>query len=146
MVLRSVTLLILAALALGPVACTSPEPVDVSAPPSETPGGDPAGSRLAFGLHDLEDGSAQAVGLLEYQEIEGGFWAIVSELTADDDTSKIVAVIANGTGLHSELTPLEGKTVMATGKRLNGVSIRMAGPEIEVTEIVEVTDRSGPAE
>lgn len=58
----------------------------------------------------------------------------------------VIVVIANGADLESELKPLDGKTVVATGTRAEGVSIRMAGPEMRVEKIEEITDTPGAAE
>jgi hypothetical protein len=117
----------------------------VTPPPVE--GENPAaGSRLAPGLYDLEDGRAQALGTLGYSELEGGFWSIIGGTQAEGSEGGIVAVIANGAELESQLTPLKGKTVIVTGTRLNGASIRMAGPEIDVTQIEEISDTPGAAE
>ena len=36
-----------------------------------------AGTKMAPGLYDLEDGSVVAVGTVEYRDLEGGFWAVI---------------------------------------------------------------------
>lgn len=132
----------------------APEPGPSTSPPDEMPAESPAppadggaaGLRLAPGLYDLEDGTAQALGTLEYQEIEGGFWALTGAAEAGDDTDSIIAVISNSAQLDAQLKPLEGKTVMITGKRLDGASVRMSGPEVEVTQFEEISDTPGIAE
>jgi hypothetical protein len=35
---------------------------------------------------------------------------------------------------------------VVTGTKLDGTSIRMAGPEIEMTSVEEISDTPGPAE
>lgn len=135
------------ALALALVGCAAapkagsglePEPV-----PQESPA---AGMRLAPGLYDLADGTVQAIGTLERSDLEGGFWAVIGGTEAEGDVGKVVAVIANGDALADELTALEGRTVDVLGTRLEGASIRMAGPEIEATSVTEISDTPGPAE
>ncbi len=105
-----------------------------------------AGARLAPGLYDLEDGVAQALGTLYYSDLEGGFWTIVGDTQAEGNEGAVIAVIANGAAFESQLAPLEGKTVLVEGKRLEGASIRMAGPEIEITSVEAINDMQGPAE
>lgn len=139
---------LMSVLALSLVACGGPEPV----PPapdqgSEAPAdGGAAGLRLAPGLYDLEGGKVQALGTLEYRDIEGGLWAIIDTTAAAGAQGVVAAVIANADAIESELKALEGKSVIATGTRLEGASIRMAGPEIEVEKIEEFSDTGGIAE
>jgi hypothetical protein len=144
--MRTLTLAILLTLSLALVlgACS----------PAADPGGDEAtppdengasGMRPAPGLYDLEDGSVQAVGTLEWVDLEGGFWA-VTDGTAEGDEGGNVAVIANADEFGDELSTLEGRTVSITGERFDGMSIRMAGPEIVVETIEEMSDTPGAAE
>ncbi len=125
---------------------SSTPPVPPATQPG-TPPSDPAsGSRLAPGLYDLDDGTVQAVGTLEWVDLEGGFWAIRGGTDAEGDTGRTVAVIGDPGGLEADLKALQGKTVLAKGTRLEGASIRMAGPEIALTAVEEVSDTPGPAE
>lgn len=137
--------LLLVGLMLAVVGCSAaPEaPQEPAQTPSESPA---AGMRLAPDLYDLEDGTAQAVGTLEYRDLEGGFWAVIGGTEGEGNVGEVAAVIANGSDFEAELKRLEGKTVLATGKRLDGASIRMAGPEIEITAIEELSDAPGIAE
>lgn len=129
-------------LAFALVGCAAePETPDSSLPPVDN---STSGMRLANGLYDLEDGSRQAVGTLAYIDLEGGFWAITGALGAEPDA--VTVVIANGADLESELKPLEGKTVFAVGTKAEGVSTRMAGPEMNVDRIEEISDTPGVAE
>lgn len=130
-------------LAFALVGCaSSPETTTPADQPAGS--GDAAGMRLANGLYDLEDGTAQAIGTLAYKDLEGGFWAIVGAPGAEPDA--VIVVIANGADMASTLRPLEGKTVVATGTRAEGASIRNAGPEMNVDKIEEITDTPGAAE
>src|SRR5512133_4243547 len=102
--------LVLAAVGCAPAADEpTPEP-DVGAPTA--PDGSSMGLRLAPGLYDLEDGTVQALGLLEYRDLEGGFWAIVSNTGADPAEGTVVAVIAPGTDLDETFEALKGKMVL----------------------------------
>ncbi|PKQ38331.1 MAG: hypothetical protein CVT59_03665 [Actinobacteria bacterium HGW-Actinobacteria-1] len=144
---RILAVLVIGILAIALIGCaakTEPAADQGSTPP--VTGDAAAGSRLAFGLHDLEDGTVQAVGTLEYRDLEGGFWAIVGGTEADGNAGTVVAVIANPEEFTSQLETLSGKTVTATGKRFEGASIRMAGPEITITSIQEMSDTGGAAE
>lgn len=115
-------------------------------PPAQPPASDPAGSRAAPGLYELSDGSWRAIGTLEYRDLEGGTWVVVGGTEAGGDLGTVVAVIANPADLGSRLEALKGAVVAATGARLEGASIRMAGPEIKVATIEAIDDASGPAQ
>jgi len=127
-------------------AAATDEPPVPSA--SSTPGGAPTGGmKIAPGLYDLDDGTAQAVGTVEYRDLEGGFWAVIGGTKTEGDVGKIVAVIANGDDCAQQFKELEGLSVIVTGAKLEGASTRMAGPEIEATSVVAASDvPPGPAE
>lgn len=137
---RLAILALVLSVALVLVACAAEE----EPPASETPDG-AAGIRLAPGLYDLEDGTVQAIGTLEWIDLEGGFWAVTGA-TGENTEPATLAVIANGSELEDTLEPLEGKQVSVLGRRLDGVSIRMAGPEIEAESVEELSDTPGIAE
>lgn len=142
--LATVLALALAGCASTPEDTTGLEPEPA---PQESPaGGAASGSRLAAGLYDMEDGSVQAVGTLERSDLEGGFWVITGGTQAEGNVGETVAVIANGDAFAEQLSQLEGRTVLVLGKRLDGASIRMAGPEIEATGVEEMSDTGGAAE
>jgi hypothetical protein len=114
---------------------------------SSTPGGAPAGGmKIAPGLYDLEDGTVQAVGTVEYRDLEGGFWAVIGGTEAEGDVGKVVAVVANGDEYAQQFKELEGLSAIVNGTRLDGASTRMAGPEITATSVVAASDAAGPAE
>lgn len=149
MLTRTLILILGLVLALAAVGCATPadepkpEP-DVGAP--TTPDDSSMGLRLAPGLYDLEDGTVQALGILEWRDLEGGFWAIVSNTGADPAEGTVVAVIAPGTDLDETFEALKGKMVLVNGTRFDGVSSRMAGPEVIPTAVEEITDTPGIAE
>lgn len=149
---RVFSAVVLMVLAMGLTGCASsqPETTPVAPAPSvdeqEPMPGDAAGLRLAPGLYDLENGKVQAVGTLEYSDIEGGFWAVIGGTESEGNVGETVAVIANGDDFEAELAPLKDKQVTVTGERLHGASIRMAGPEIAMESIEEMSDTPGIAE
>jgi len=108
-----------------------------------TGGSDPtSGTRLANGLHDLSDGTVVGLGVLEWSDLEGGFYV----LTGSPDGGGTIAVIANPDDFADDLQALVGATVQVTGMRAEGASSRMGGPEVVIDSIAEVTDTPGPAE
>lgn len=126
----------------SPDAAGSPTPTDgVSQPASGAAGG----TKLAPGLYDLEDGTVQAVGTVEYRDLEGGFWAVVGGTQAEGDEGVVVAVIVNGNDFADEFRANEGMSFVIDGERAGEASIRMAGPEITATTVTLASD-GGPAE
>ena len=151
--MKRVTLIVLlgavaAALLVALVACSGggADATSSPSPPASSDPGAATGSKLAPGLYDLEDGTVQAVGVVEYRDLEGGFWVVIGGTEAESDAGKVVAVIANGADFEQQFKDREGLSMIITGKRLDGASIRMAGPEIEATSVVAASDASGPAE
>jgi hypothetical protein len=106
----------------------------------------PASAQFVPGLYDLPDGSVQALGTLEYRDVEGGTWVIVGGSNLTGDAGKTVAVIANAAELGPKLEALKGVQVIASGTRIDGASIRMAGPEIKVAAIDGATNSSSEAQ
>lgn len=103
----------------------------------------PKGSTLEKpGLYRLPDDTALALGTLQYRDLEGGFWVVVEALPKNaKPESKAVAVIANADSLGVDLKELEGRYVAAQGRMKDGLSIRIAGPEMEA-ESIEVVSKS----
>lgn len=138
------------ALALGGCSTAAPNDgkVPQSAPGTGTaaPDGGAAGSRLANGLYDQDDGTVIALGTLEWRDLEGGFWAVVGGTESEGNVGTVVAVVANAEKDDPFYVKLAGMTVQVIGKRLEGASIRSAGPEIEATSITAITDTPGAAE
>jgi hypothetical protein len=135
----SVAVLILSLAVLA--GCSAPTP------PAKTPGrpGGPIGAtRIAPGLYDLAGGTVQAVGTLEWRDLEGGFWAVTGVSATTPDVPAVVAVLTNAGKDDPMYTALAGQSVRVLGKRLSGVSVRMAGPEIAVTSITAFTDAGTP--
>jgi len=138
---RMLALAFALSLALVLAGCATDDPAtgiedgDVGTPGTEL--------RLAPGLYDLEGDTVQAIGTLTWVDLEGGFWAVVDTTGAEDTNA---AVIANGDELADVLAPLEGRQVSVVGERFDGMSIRMAGPEIIAETIEEIDDSPGAAE
>jgi hypothetical protein len=137
---RIPVVLIALVLAMTVTACAGePGSDDSTTPPADDAAG---GLRLANGLYDQEDGTVLAIGTLEWIDLEGGFYAI----TGSPEGGGTIAVIANADDYTRELEALLGRTGSATGTRFEGASVRMAGPEIIITSIEEITDTPGAAE
>jgi hypothetical protein len=108
------------------------------APGTEDPQPPTSAPALAVGVHDSGDGTVQVVGFLEYVELEGGIWRIVDASASDE--AETLAVLGNAAEMEDELAELEGAPVAADGRWLDGTSIRMAGPELDVDDIAEISD------
>jgi hypothetical protein len=117
-----------------------------SPPSSTTPARPLASAQFVPGLYNQPDGSVQALGTLEYRDLEGGTWVIVGGSAQTGDAGKTVVVIANAAEFTAKLESLKGVQVVATGQRLDGASIRMAGPEMAVTAIDGATQSSSEAQ
>ncbi len=114
-------------------------------PQAEVVPDDPAaGSQLAQGLHDMGDGSVQAVGILSYRNLEGGFWAL-TEGPEGSDSGAVIVVVANAAEFEPRVAELAGTQVIVTGRRLEGASIRMAGPEMEAASVEAYGPSADPA-
>jgi hypothetical protein len=145
-----VTLVVLVAAAAGLTACSggSPSPTPSASPPASaggSPAGPAAGTKMAPGLYDQEDGSVVAVGTVERRDLEGGFWAVIGRTEAEGDAGEVVAVIANGDEFAQQFTDNAGLSFLVYGERAGDASIRMAGPEITASRVVLAAD-AGPAE
>ena len=146
-----ITLLVVAAVTSAGVAACSGAGDAVSPAPSHSASAQPeaappaAGTKLAAGLYDLEDGTVVAVGTVEHRDLEGGFWAVIGGAEAQGDAGRVVAVIANGDEFADEFRGNEGLSFEVYGERAGDVSARMAGPEIIATRVVPAAE-GGPAE
>jgi hypothetical protein len=148
MIARIGSALLVFALAGSLCACAAEKPAQDPGkrpPVSQSPGG-AAGTQLAPGLYKQADGTAQAIGTLDYRDLEGGTWVILGGSEATGDVGQTVAVIANAADLGSKLDKLKGSQVIATGEMLDGASIRMAGPEMKVTAIEKAALTGDPAQ
>ena len=144
MATRTAILLVLLTVVLLP-GCGAPE--HPATTPEPAAAGDAAGgTRLAAGLYDLADGTVQAIGTLEWVDLEGGFWAIVGGTQASGDVGTTVAVVANAAKDDPAYVALGGQTVQVNGKRMSGASVRMAGPEIKVSSITAISDTAAANE
>jgi hypothetical protein len=123
-------------------------PAPSASPPSSAGGvpiGPAAGTQLAPGLYDREDGSVVAIGTVEHRDLEGGFWAVIGGTAAEGDAGKVVAVITNGGEFAQVFRENQGLSFEVYGQRAGDASIRMAGPEITARRVVLAAD-AGPAE
>jgi hypothetical protein len=133
---------VLATLPAVLASCGAGASEEPSTPPaSSMPGGAPAGgAKIAPGLYDRGHGIVEAIGVLEYRDLEGGFWAVIGGTKAEGQVGRIVAVVANGSDYARRFKKLKGLSVIVTGTRLEGPSTRMAGPEIQASSVVAARD------
>ena len=143
-VVVAAAILLLAAAACG--GDPAPETRSPVARPSPAGAAPPAGTKLAAGLYDLADGTVQAVGTVEYRDLEGGFWVVIGGTEAEGDAGTVVAVIANGADYADQFTQHPGLSFIVDGTRLDGGSTRMAGPEITAMRVTPAAEDAGPAE
>jgi hypothetical protein len=144
---RISTVLLIFALAISVAGCAEKPPQDSgTTPPVAQPPGGAAGTQLAPGLYKQADGTAQAIGKLDYRDLEGGTWVIIGGTEATGDAGKTIAVVANAADLGSKLDELKGSQVVVTGEMLDGASIRMAGPEMKVSNIEKAAVSADPAQ
>lgn len=132
---------LLAAFAM--VGCAATDSTTTTPPPA--PDGPPTLTMLAPGLYDLSDGTVEAVGTLEWADLEKGFWTISGGTKATGDVGKTVAVIVNAAKDDPQYVTLAGAAVRVLGSRTTGGSASMAGLEIEATSISEADDNPSPS-
>lgn len=108
-------------------ACSSPKTPPPRIPPPTHVDGP--------GVYETADGRMRAVGVLEWVDLEGGFFAVVDVAETEAAEIRVVAAIANTEELRDELVALRGRYVEVLGEPFEGVSIRMAGPEIVAEEV-----------
>ena len=93
------------------------------------------------GIYDLPGGDSQALGILTYRDLEGGFWAVANTAIPEEAaTADIVAVVLPAEGLEVDLQTMNGEYVSVVGTRSDGPSIYMAGPIIEAKTVEVVSD------
>lgn len=124
------------AMLLGAAVVTSGCADRTEPPPPVVPGTTPAVDPP--GIYEISDDRVRAVGVLDWIDLEGGFWAVTGVAETDGAESTVVAVITNPDSLDIDLEEVRGRYVEVTGELLDGPSIRMAGPEIEASSITIV--------
>lgn len=93
------------------------------------------------GIYDLPAGTTQALGILVYRDLEGGFWAVAKTAVPEQaETAETVAVIVASQEVAATLESLRGEYVSVIGVRSDGPSIYMAGPVIEAQTVERVSD------
>lgn len=130
---------ILQALVVGTIICVMASACSSGSVAPETADDPEADGSFEIGFHDLGSGRSRAVGVLAYSDLEGGFWALFETAPGSgQSTTGLVAVIANMESIDVSPEALAGKVVAADGVLFDGVSIRMAGPEIIADDVYEV--------
>lgn len=132
----SASVLVIVVLAMSVAGCGSAADDGSNGASSETP--------TEPGLYDVDDGKVQALGVLEYFPVEGGFWAVVNRRPGEPASveAPIVAVVLNANQLDIDLESLGGAYVLVTGERSEAASVRMSGPEILADSIERVVEAS----
>ncbi len=129
---------LLAVVLVGCGSAGSTEPPTSTTLPSP---GLSTGTLARAGLYAVEGGRTYALGVLAYRDLEGGFWAVVDAMPGQPtDTAKVIAVLVGADKLGVDLQALQGRYVSADGTLADGASSRMAGPELAVDNLKEVTD------
>lgn len=133
----------LLSLALLSAGCAPTPPAE---PPARTPGptttptapttSTAPGVANEPGIHELPDGRVRVVGTLMTSDLEGGFVGVQLQRPIDSFSATTV-VIANAADLPDVArAQREGWGFVAvTGRLLDGVSIRQAGPELQAEAI-----------
>jgi hypothetical protein len=125
----------LSAVVLALAGCGSPAVPPAPAPSTPPPGSSgKLGVRPEAGIADLGGGRVIASGWVAYEELEGGFWAVmdIEPSTSSVVQPKVVAVLLPGKVGAEQMKAAEGTFVAAEGVVQEGASIRMTGPEIVV--------------
>ena len=118
-------MVVAAAILLPSTAACGGDPAPETRSPGTQPspaGSSAAGTSLAAGLYDLADGAVQAIGTVEYRDLEGGFWVVIGGTEAEGDAGTVVAVIANGADYADQFTQHRGSRsswTAAAGRRLD---------------------------
>jgi len=112
----------------------------------DAPGGGGTDTSRAPGLWDKGDGTSEAIGMLEWIDLEGGFWAVVDNTADSGENGAVVVVIQNADEFADAIGSLKGRMVIATGTIHEGPSIRMAGPEMIADSITAFDASDGAAE
>jgi hypothetical protein len=94
------------------------------------------------GLHEQEDGTVQAVGILTFRDSEGGFWAVVdTKDSAEATDADIVAVLGASGEIPGPINSYDGKYVSVIGTPRDA-SVYQAGPFVEMQTIEIITGQS----
>jgi hypothetical protein len=141
---RALAAAAIVALAVSVVTCAPAASPSASAPAVPTSAPVPGGPAVRRpGLERPASGPAVAYGWVVHETIEGGFWALVDgpPSPASAEQPKVVVVLLAGRVPEAEIARLEGSFARASGKVSDGVSVRMAGPEMKVDTIAGSRDQ-----
>lgn len=136
---------LLVALTLTGCAAADDEPADgepqeseEETVPDETPS---LGMVAPPGIYELPNGDTQALGILTFRDLEGGFWAVVDTAVPEEAaTAAIVAVILPDDDIAADMQTYNGQYVSVVGNREDEPNIYQAGPIIEGKSIEVVSD------
>jgi len=131
-----ITLMMLLVLTL--FGCSGPKAT------SGTPDGAQAGADEP-GIHSVRGGRSRVVGTLMTSDLEGGFVGV--RLRRPEDSQNATTVVITNSGALPDVKRAldEGWTyVVVTGTMMDGVSVRMAGPEIVADTIEKMSPSTKP--
>jgi len=95
----------------------------------------PSGETPKPGLYEQNDGTVQAVGILTYRDLEGGFWAVVETTdAAQADNADIIAVLGSSDQMPGPIGSYEDKYVSVIGLP-RSASVYQAGQFVELQSI-----------
>jgi hypothetical protein len=95
----------------------------------------PSGETPKPGLYEQNDGTVQAVGILTYRDLEGGFWAVVETTdAAQADNADIIAVLGSSDQMPGPIGSYEDNYVSVIGLPLSS-SVYQAGQFVELQSI-----------
>jgi hypothetical protein len=125
----------------SPAPGPTPSPGAATSPvtPGRTPGVG-GGTSLAPGLYNESSGTPFAIGWVVHEDIEGGFWALVTAPPSPQSVGRPVVVLLPGKEGVARIAALNGQYARASGLIATGVSSRSFGPEMTVDSIAAVTD------
>lgn len=141
-----IAVLYLAVVAVALGGCGSqPEsqaPRDIQSGPSEedtvTDEAPSLGQIAPPGLYQLPDGTLQALGILNFRDVEGGIWVVArTGVPEEAAVAPIVAVVKLEDDLAVDLQTMNGTYVSVRGTADDDSA---AGPMIEATSVEVVSD------
>ncbi len=114
---------------------TSPTDTTSSTDGSPEPGEQPGSETPKPGLYEQKDGTVQAVGVLTYRDLEGGFWAVVETSdAAKAEDADIIAVLGPSDQIPGPIGSYENKYVSVIGMP-QSASVYQAGQFVELQSI-----------
>jgi hypothetical protein len=97
------------------------------------------------GMHEQDDGTVQAVGILTFRDLEGGLWVVVdTKDPAEAADADIVAVLGASDEIPGPINSYKDKYVSVVGIPRDA-SVYQAGPFVEM-QTIEILTGAGSEE